>query len=87
MSKWIPMSKQKPPEYELVLISIWGSDFGYVFAGESIEESFAKTRERIRYVTTGYIGSDGWYGPDGYPLMMVPLAWMPMPEVYNGEEE
>ena len=84
LSKWIRTDDHLPEQYETVLLSIWGSDYMKLIDGETFEEAFERYRKTVRYVTIGFLGSDGWYGPDGYPLMVAPIAWMRLPEVYDG---
>ncbi len=86
MSKWIRIDDRMPEKDETVLLSIRGSDYIVLEDNETVAEAFARLRKECRYVTTGFLGSDGWYGPDGYPLMVAPVAWMRLPEVYDGSD-
>ena len=84
LSDWIKVSDRLPEQDETALLSIWGSDYMKLIDGETFAEAFERYRKTVRYVTIGFLGSDGWYGPDGYPLIIKPVAWMPLPEVYDG---
>ena len=87
--QWIPCSERMPEEYEEVWITLRGSDMIVCKDGETLEEAAERVwKENIR-VSIGFYGSDGWYGIDGYPSMISPVAWMPMnePEPYKGDED
>lgn len=83
--EWIPCSERLPEEGEEVLITIRGSDVIVLKDGETLEEAVIRTRNEVCYVSTGFIGEDGWYTADGFPCVVEPVAWMPLPEPYKGE--
>ena len=84
---WTPMTERKPEKGKIVLVTIRGNDLIFQHEGETLEDALERVRRTYVRVTVGFIGSDGWYGADGYPLMVRPVAWMPMPEPYDGGEE
>lgn len=84
MPKWIPCSERKPELWHKVIVTVKGTDYITCEDGESIAEAIERTR-KVRRVDVGFVGSDGWYGADGYPMVVDPIAWMPLPEVYEGE--
>lgn len=83
--EWIPCSERLPEEGEEVLITIRGSDLIVPMDGETLEEAAIRTRNEACYVSTGFIGEDGWYTSYYFPCMVEPVAWMPLPEPYKGE--
>lgn len=76
--RWIPCEERLPEEGQLVLTTIRGTDVIRVEDGETFEDAIDRSRKIVR-VSVGFIGSDGWYGIDGYPEIVAPCAWMPMP--------
>jgi hypothetical protein len=42
---------------------------------------------RIRTVSAGFIGSDGWYGIDGYPEVVHPAYWMALPKAPDQDQD
>ena len=86
MSEWIPCEKRLPAYHERVMLTIQGSDIVSVQEGESFEDALERVSKK-RWVMEGFLGSDGWYGIDYFPLIVNPIAWMPLPEPWKGEEE
>ena len=86
---WINCEDKMPEEGKMVLVTIWGSDLIVQKEGETLVEALNRIWEEVRYVSTGrYYGEkEGWVGADGYPMIVFPVAWMPMPEPYQGEQE
>ena len=82
---WIPFVERMPAVNEQVWLTIKGSDCIAFQDGESIEDVMNRIG-KLRWVTQGYLGSDGWYGSDGWPMMVTPIAWMPIkwPEPWRG---
>lgn len=83
---WIPCSERLPEEEQMVLTTIRGHDVIIPQEGETIEQAIKRIWNEVCYVSVGFIGSDGWYGADGYPQMVHPIAWMPLPKPWEGED-
>lgn len=86
IGEWIPCSERLPEAHESVLVTIRGHDVIVPMEGETIEEAIERI-SKVRYVSVGFLGEDGWYGADGFPSVVSPVAWMPLPPVYKGGEE
>ena len=86
VGKWIPCSERLPEDGRLVLTTIIGTDIIYLDECETLEDA-VKRSMGMKRVSVGFIGSDGWYGADGYPEIVTPRAWMPLPEPWKGEED
>lgn len=82
--RWIPCSERLPEDGELVLTTIRGIDFIHLRDDETLEDAIERTQKMLR-VSCGFLGEDGWYGADGYPEIVKPIAWMPLPEPYKEE--
>lgn len=80
---WIPCSKMLPEQGERVIVAIFGSDMIMPNEGETLQDAIERSR-KDGYITVGFIGSDGWYGADWFPLMVHPSYWMPLPEPPEG---
>ena len=83
---WIPCSKKLPEKHDSVWLTIQGHDIVHLKDGETLDEALDRLKGH-RWVTNGYLGSDGWYGPDGWPMTITPIAWMPIdkPEPWEGK--
>lgn len=84
--QWIPVAERLPEEYDVVIVTVVGSDIIMKLDGETIEDTI-KRIGRMRSVTLGFICSDGWYGADGYPMIIEPSVWMPLPKPWKGESD
>lgn len=84
--RWIPCSERLPEEGQMVLTTIKGTDLIRVMDGETLEEAVERARRFVR-VSVGFLEEDGWYGADGFPEVVQPIAWMPLPDPANIEEE
>lgn len=84
--QWIPCSEQMPVEEVAVWVTIAGHDVIIRKEGETIEDAIDRI-SKTRWVTQEFLAEDGWYGADGYPMVVRPIAWMPLekPKAY-GEE-
>ena len=82
---WIKCSDRLPDEDVKVLVTIHGTDCIKCHEGETLNEAIERMRKKIRYVTVGFIGEDGWYGADYYPMMVKPVAWAYLPEPWREE--
>lgn len=88
---WIPVSDGLPENGEEVWVTIKGYDVITVEDGETIEQAIERIN-KIRWVTRAYWSEEenGWNDPTfGCPLVVRPIAWMPMqlPEPYKEEQE
>lgn len=82
---WISCKERQPEPETLVIVACYGSDIIIPQDGETLLESIGRVKnERVR-VTLGFIGSDGWYGCDYFPMMITPTYWQPLPEPPKGE--
>ena len=86
MRSWIPCSERLPKEGQMVLTTIRGHDVIISQDGETLEEAMERVWNEVCYVSVGFIGSDGWYGADGFPQIVHPIAWMPLPDPYTEME-
>ena len=85
--KWILCDERLPKEGQMVLTTIRGHDVIIVQDEETFEEAIERAWNEVCYVSVGFIGSDGWYGADGYPLIVHPIAWMPLPKPYKADRK
>lgn len=89
--EWIPVSEALPEDGVTVWVTIRGHDVIKCEDGETLEQAIARI-SRIRWVTQGYWSEEehGWNDPSfGCPLMVQPIAWMPIdtPEPYKEEQD
>lgn len=84
-NNWIKCSDQLPNENVVVIIATYGTDMIMTKDGESLADAIKRNRREMVSVSCGFIGSDGWYGADWYPLMVKPTYWMPLPELPEKE--
>lgn len=91
MSNWIPVSERLPEDGSEVWVTIKGHDVIRCEPGETIEQAIDRIG-KIRWVTRGYWCEEehGWNDPSfGCPLIVQPIAWMPIdvPEPYKEEQD
>ena len=83
--EWIPVSERLPETCVRVLVTIYGTDLVFVHDGETLEDALERASSYCR-VTIGNFDEDGcWNESDGYPMIIAPTAWMPLPEPYRAE--
>lgn len=81
---WISCEDRLPEPDTMVIVASYGSDIVIPEDGETVEQCCERLKkERVR-VTLGFIGSDGWYDSDYYPMMITPSFWQPIPEPPDG---
>lgn len=84
-TRWIPCAERLPEEGQMVIVTIRGHDLILCDDGETLEEAIDRVMQMLR-VSVGFLYDDGWFGVDGYAMMVQPVAWMPLPEPWKGEE-
>ena len=88
---WTSVGQQELPEDGvMVWVTIKGHDVIRCEDGETLEQAVARI-SKMRRVSEGFWCDDDktWYNAGGYPMMVQPVAWMPMevPEPYRGVEK
>ena len=79
-SEWIPV-KDKLPEKDIdVMTAIFGTDCPVRLPAEPLED-FIKRNNSVGRVSIGCLCEDGWYGADGFPEIITPSYWRPLPEL------
>lgn len=86
VNRWISVEDALPEKDTDVIVCCYGSDMISAHDGETIQDAVGRTRRECVSVTVGFIGSDGWYGADWFPMMVTPTYWMPLPEPPEGGE-
>lgn len=76
---WISVNDRLPKKGTEVITCSFGSDIVVQEVGETLEEAISKT-QKISKVGAGFYGSDGWYTIEGYPMIITPKFWQPLPE-------
>lgn len=84
--RWISCNERLPEQGERVIVAIFGSDMIIPNEGETLQDAIERSRKE-GYITVGFIGSDGWYGADWFPLMVQPSYWMPKPDLPEPPKE
>lgn len=82
---WIRVGKALPKRNKRVLVTVRGSDIVIPKDGETIEECLVRQYEEMARIEIAFIGSDGWYSDDYFPMVITPSAWMPLPKPWKGE--
>lgn len=88
---WTPVEQQELPEDGvMVWVTIKGHDVIRCEDGETLEQAVARI-SKMRRVSEGFWCEDDktWYNAGGYPMMVQPVAWMPIdtPEPYKEVQE
>lgn len=86
-NRWISVEDALPEKDTDVIVCCYGSDMILAHDGETMQDAVERTRRECVSVTVGFIGSDGWYGADWFPMMVSPTYWMPLPEPPKGGAE
>lgn len=82
---WISCKERMPELETLVIVACYGIDIIIPQDGETLAESIERVQREHVTVTLGFIGSDGWYGCDYFPMMITPTYWQPLPDPPKGE--
>lgn len=84
--EWIPARERLPEQNKLVIVAIYGHSMIIQREGESLGDAIRRVMNTA-HVGAGFVGADGWYDADGYPLPIRPAYWMefpvPPPRVIN----
>lgn len=90
---WYPCDKVPAPVNTKLLLSVAGSDIICPKPGEDVLAALHRTwREGLknpRVTIGGYCDDEderGWVGADGWPMIVHPDAWRPLPEGWHGDE-
>lgn len=84
--KWIPVTERLPEDGAIVFVTIYGHDCIRVRDRETLTDAFERIRQQVRYTSFGFHMPDGWNNIDGFPMIVEPVAWMPLPEPYKEVE-
>jgi len=88
---WIPVTEDALPEdFVAVWVTIRGHDVIRCEGDETLEQAIDRVRKMVRVEGGFYVADEKtWYNAGGYPMMVQPIAWMPMevPEPYKGEQD
>ena len=77
--EWVSCDECQPEFHETVFCLIFGHDVIVQKEGETLEDAIRRTMN-VSYTRVGFMGSDGWYDTDGYPMMIRPSYWMKIPD-------
>ncbi len=81
---WVRVEDRPPALGEMVLVTIHGHDIMRLRPGETLAEALERTRREFRRVTIGMLDGEGeWTGADGWPMVVKPVAWAPLPEPWE----
>lgn len=89
MIEWISCDDGLPEKGKFVIVAIYGSDIVICEDGETVSDAIKRQMKSARgRVTMGFIGSDGWYNADGFPMVCTPSFWsdLPEPPTLEGDE-
>lgn len=85
---WVRVEDRPPALGEMVLVTIHGSDIIQLQPGETLAEAVERARRWFRRVTIGFLdGEEEWTGADGWPMVVKPVAWAPLPEPWEEESD
>lgn len=85
---WVRVEDGPPALGEMVLVTIHGSDVIQLQPGETLAEAVERTQKEFRRVTIGFLDDEeGWTGADGWPMVVKPVAWAPLPEPWEEAED
>ena len=80
-SGWISVDERLPERGIMVLTAVYGTDVIVPMDGETPEEATERCLHRPARASIGFVDEDGcWCGAEGWPEVIQPKYWMPMPE-------
>jgi Protein of unknown function (DUF551). len=77
-SEWIPVKDKLPEKDQTVLTAIFGSDCITQYIDETFEDAVRRANS-FGKVSLSILCEDGWYSADGYPEIITPSYWRPLP--------
>ena len=78
--EWISVKDRLPEKGETVLLTVIGHDCISQRPAESLLKTLERVNREVRYTTVGCLEEDGWYLWSGFPMVVHPAYWMPLPE-------
>ena len=79
-SVWVLEEAARPDCWNMVETVSYGTDFVILKDGETVEQALEKARSENVVVQLGYVSDDGfWYTSEGYPMIIRPTYWRPIP--------
>lgn len=83
MSSWILCKDIMPDDGVVVWVTIAGSDIIVKNDGETFEQCIERQFRELRRVELAFYSKEwddtpGWFDYSGYPMVVYPIAWMPM---------
>lgn len=84
MSEWIKCSDQLPEEDETVIVACYWTD---VISSPDMMVTIPNIKADyiVPRITLGSVSSECgdklWYEEDGFPMVVAPTYWMPIPEL------
>ena len=79
--KWISVDERLPERGIMVLTAVYGTDLIVPMDGETPEDAMERCLHRPARASIGFVDEDGcWCGADGWPEVIQPKFWMPLPE-------
>lgn len=87
MAEWIKCKDKLPEQERMVIVACYGSDIVIPREGETVHQTRERLNREVNRVDVGFIGSDGWYSSDGFPMIIAPTYWQPLPEAPEYEPD
>ncbi len=78
--KWISVKDRLPDTDTMVIVAIYGSDMITIQESETLLDALNRSKKEFNRITMAFINEGYWCDTDGYPLMVTPSYWMPLPE-------
>lgn len=77
---WISVKDRLPDTDTMVIVAIYGSDMITIQESETLLDALNRSKKEFNRITMAFINEGYWCDTDGYPLMVTPSYWMPLPE-------